>query len=697
MMEDPDHPDFAPPTTHALQGLNERQEEAARTQDGPLLVLAGAGSGKTKMLTARIAHLIETKKARPFEILAVTFTNKAAHEMKERVQRILTRIPGGGFSSPEIGTFHSVFIRLLRREMDKLPFTAPFVVYDDSDQLSLIKNLFKKHAIDDKEFSPTGFQWRINRLKCDAVDPSEFEPSPHSRVDRKFAPFYGDYQKALFAHNALDFGEILTMAHRLLRDHEDVRKRYQARWRYVHVDEYQDTNRVQYQLLQLLCARPHGGSGNVCVVGDEDQSIYKWRGADIRNILDFEHDFPDSRVVKLERNYRSSGNIVAAASHLIQHNLQRKHKTLWTEADAGVPLMRFQLPDDRTEADLVVSEIRKLAREEGRSLNEFAVLYRTHAQSRVLEDALRRERFPYQIIGGLRFYDRKEVKDLISYLKLILNPADAVSLRRVLNVPARGIGKTTIDKLNEAYFESPEGTTFWDVLSGTTRGGGGFSAGTQKKLTGFVQMVEKWRADASQILLSELYHRILDDTRYVAALKEDGSVEALSRIENLEEFDRVLAEFEEEFLGEAEDNPEDAKKRLLVGFLEQAALVNEEESPGAVEGEAPEGVKLMTLHGCKGLEFPVVFMVGMEEGLFPSKHGDDEGEAELEGLEEERRLCYVGMTRARERLYLMHAVVRRIWGQISFQRPARFFDEIPSKLVSFSDLSRYMRSQEGRY
>jgi DNA helicase-2/ATP-dependent DNA helicase PcrA len=649
-----------------LKRLNTPQREAAVTIEGPLIVLAGAGSGKTSMLTSRIAHLISHHRVPPYQILAMTFTNKAAAEMRSRVDRILSEVDSPLLGTPEIGTFHSVCIRMLRRELHHTPFRKQFVIYDDSDQLSLIKDVLAKLDIDPKAFSPKSFQAAINRLKCDAMEPEQVDPAPHSPFEKKLKIVYEQYQKDLFTNQALDFGEILCLTYRVLRDHPETRARYQELYRFIHVDEYQDTNRVQYLLLQQL-VNPQ--TKNICVVGDEDQSIYKWRGADIRNILDFEQDYPGARVVKLEQNYRSSQNIISAASHVISHNTERKDKRLWTENEEGEKVQIIETPDDRAEAEFVVGEIKRLARDEALSLSEFVVFYRTHAQSRQLEDVLRREKYPYQVVGGVRFYDRKEIKDLLSYFRVILSPEDSVSVKRIINTPARGIGKSTLDKIDEVWLRSPSGTTFWQTLLESVRSEGMFSKGTQKKLESFVLLIEKLRTLPEQMLLSEIYHRILDETGYVVELRQENTPESLARIENLEEFNNVIVEFEEERLKGA-SAPE--RSKLLDLFLEQISLSSEID-----ETLDQATVRLMTLHSSKGLEFPVVFMVGMEEGLFPSTRGWEEPEPEE--IEEERRLCYVGMTRAERKLYLLHAQMRRIWGEIKYNEPARFFDEMPER------------------
>ena len=666
-----------------VQRLNDPQREATLTTEGPLLVLAGAGSGKTRMLTSRISFLISVQQVRPWQILAVTFTNKAAGEMRDRVYSLLEEmnIHRHDIQGPlDIGTFHAICARILRREADRLPFTKPFVIYDDADQLSLLKSIVKNMGIDDKIYPPKSFQYAINKMKCDALEPNDPFAKTGRGIDRKLPEVYEAYQKALINNNALDFGEMITTTYRLLRDHADVREKYQRRYRYIHVDEYQDTNRAQYLLLCMLASPEHGGHGNICVVGDEDQSIYGWRGADIRNILDFEREYPGAHVVKLEQNYRSTQMIVEAASELISHNTQRKGKTLFSEEAVGEPIVHLQCPDDRFEAELVVKEIKRLIQENpDLALNDFAVFYRTHAQSRLTEEFLRQAKLPYTVVGGLRFFDRKEIKDVMAYLRLVYNTSDSISFKRVINVPARGIGKTTVDKIEAGWGQRG---SLWDFFSHEVSQPQIFSGKTLSKLQSFAKLVEKWIHDQPTSLVSELYHRILDDTRYVEELKAEGSDESITRIENLEEFNSVVLEFEERELNGLSDEEITRRKPLLLGrFLEQTTLVEAPETDGVATS-----VQLMTFHACKGLEFPVVFMMGMEEGLFPSARESAE-DVDME-LEEERRLCYVGMTRAREKLYMTHATFRRVWGDLLYQYPARFFTEIPEKYFEVHDFSK---------
>jgi len=665
-----------------VERLNDPQREAVLATEGPLLVLAGAGSGKTRMLTSRISYLISVKKVKPWQILAVTFTNKAAGEMRERVYNLLEEVGIGRAQiqgSLDIGTFHAICARILRREADRLPFTKPFVIYDDSDQLTLLKGIVKSLGIDEKVYSPKSFQYVINRMKCDAQEVDDY-PGTGRGIDRKLPEVHAAYTKAMIENNALDFGEMITATYRLLRDHADVRRKYQQRYRYIHVDEYQDTNRAQYLLLSLLASPDHGGHGNICVVGDEDQSIYGWRGADIKNILDFEREYPGAHLVKLEQNYRSTQTIVEAASELISHNTQRKNKKLFSEEEVGGPIVRISCPDDRFEAEAVVKEILRQTQENpALSLNDFAIFYRTHAQSRLTEEFLRQAKLPYKVVGGLRFFDRKEIKDMMAYLRMVYNSSDSVSFKRIINVPARGIGKTSLDKLDVAWARQG---SLWDFLAAEALSPQIFSGKTHKKFADFHRMVEEWMRLQPTVLMSELYHRILDDTKYVEALKVEATEEAMDRVENLEEFNSVVLEFEERELHGLSEEEVARRKPLLLGkFLEQTTLAESPDTDGVATS-----VQMMTLHACKGLEFPVVFMLGVEEGLFPSVRSS-EGDDDLE-MEEERRLCYVGMTRARERLYMTHATFRRVWGETLYQYPARFFGEISEKYFEIRDFSK---------
>ncbi len=661
-----------------LVRLNPAQRQAALATEGAVLVLAGAGSGKTSMLTSRMTGLVDLKGVEPYRILAVTFTNKAAGEMRARMEKSFASelVNPARFSQslPEVGTFHSVCVRWLRRRLDLTPFKKSFVVIDDSDQLALIKTVLKRLDYDHKQFSPRGVQSWINLAKCKGLEPQDARPETRSPFERVVLEVYPEYQRDLFAHDALDFGEILCLTYRLLRDSEEFRKTLQNQFHYVHVDEYQDTNRIQYLLLSQLVHPKHGGRGNLCVVGDEDQSIYKWRGADIRNILDFERDYPTAQIFKLEQNYRSTKTIIEAAGQIIQNNSERKPKTLWTENPAGSKISVLQFADDREEAEGVVRELRSELRTRSLSFENSALFYRTHAQSRPFEDVLRREKIPYQVVGGLRFYDRAEIKDTLAFMRLVHNPRDALSLRRIINVPTRGIGKTTVEELDRVL--ALEGhSDLWSLIRGVLgaadavrpQNAAALPDRARTKLAAFVRMVDGWMLQAPSFTLPELYHRILDDTGYVNDLKKEETLEAAGKVENLEEFDNVVTEF-------AEYHPSLPKEQHLGVFLEEIALA------ASTDQEWQSGsLRMMTLHAAKGLEFDVVAVVGLEEGLLPSTQPWEKPDPSE--IEEERRLCYVGFTRARTKLMVSHAQMRRIRGEPMMQTASRFLSEFAVDLT----------------
>lgn len=678
-----------------LSELNDRQRAGVEATHGPVLVIAGAGSGKTKMLTARIVHLMGEHQVPGHNILAVTFTNKAAGEMRERVSRALGLSPDAlnppppwmtraVLSQPTIGTFHSICVRLLRREIDRTPFRQQFVIYDDSDQLSLIKDCFSQLNLSEKTFSPKSFQHGINQAKCNALEPAEVMGNEFNLYAKNLSRVYELYQRELFKNNAIDFGEIITLTYRLLRDNPDILAKYQDLYKFIHVDEYQDTNRAQYLLVKLLAS----GHRNLCVVGDEDQSIYKWRGADIRNILDFEKDYPEAVIVKLEQNYRSTQTIINASSKVIANNSTRKAKTLWTDNEVGERIRRYQVSDDRAESELIVKQMKDECAQNGYAFSDVAIFYRTNAQSRVLEDVLRRDKIPYKIVGGLRFYDRKEIKDVLAYFRVLTNGNDSISFKRIINVPQRSIGKATVEKVEESGFR--QGITFEAALRQAT--GSDLLAGAAKRKVGeFITLLDELRTLMKHKTLSEFYHELIDRTRYVEELRAENTEESLSRIENLQEFDSILVEFEasqHDALSKQGLSELPQADQLLQQFLENVTLVGEQE--GQQANSETGTVALMTLHTSKGLEFPLVFIVGMEEGLFPSiRSYEEENE---EDIEEERRLCYVGMTRAKRKLYLTHAVCRRVYGNIVYHDPSRFFQEMPEDLVEFVDLSRMRMS-----
>lgn len=640
-----------------LKDLNPPQREAVLHGDGPLLILAGAGSGKTRVITYRIAHLIRERDVRPGNILAVTFTNKAATEMRERLERLLN-IPLRGLW---ISTFHAACVRILRQHVERIGYKRQFVIYDETDRSSLIKTCMQDLRIDDKHYQPRAIIGRISALKNNLTDPEQF-----ARTSAGFG--FGDavsrtyelYTERLKESGGLDFDDLLMLSVRLLEQHPDVLEHYQQLFQHILIDEYQDTNRAQYRLVRLLTAKHK----SLCVVGDDDQSIYKFRGADITNILNFEKDYADTTIIKLEQNYRSTENILGAASAVVKRNLGRKDKTLWTSRRGGDQVLCYTAVDEKDEARYVCRNIEKFV-EEGRALKEIAILYRTNAQSRALEDALRNRSIPYRIFGGLRFYDRKEIKDIIAYLRVLHNPADSVSLRRIINVPARGIGDTTLDKLEKAAQQ--QGVSLYEAAKDPAAAE--LAKGATGKLREFTSFMERLRTDMDDLPLTDLSRRVIDDSGYIKALEEERSIEARIRIENLTEF-----------LTATEDFQEQNRDAGLDAFLDQVALITDMEHQSAGDGKSgtnTNSVTLMTLHNAKGLEFPVVFMAGMEEGLFPhSRSVESEDE-----LEEERRLCYVGMTRAKERLILTHASERRLYGYPQANLISRFVEEIPAELI----------------
>jgi len=638
-----------------LADLNPPQQEAVLHGDGPLLILAGAGSGKTRVITRRIAHLIGRRGVQPWQILAVTFTNKAADEMRRRVELLL----GARGLNVALGTFHATCVKILRKWHGELGLRSSFVIYDEADQLSLIKDCLKALDLSERVLNPRGVAARISRAKNELLTPGEYATVANDFTEERTAKIYSLYQDRLRASHAVDFDDLLMLAVLLFREKPHVLQYYQNLWRYVLVDEYQDTNHAQYQIVNFLSQR----HGNLCVVGDDDQSIYRWRGADLNNILDFERDHPGCAVIKLEQNYRSTQNILDAAGGVVTHNIGRKGKTLWTENPAGESVVFFQARDEQAEADFVVRTVRLLSAEGGYSLDDFAVFYRTNAQSRVLEDALRREVTPYVIVGGLRFYERKEIKDLLSYLRLVANPDDTQSFKRIVNVPPRGIGQATADKLEGLAMA--ERLSLWEAckLAGERRLLG---PKVQKALAELVAVIERARAKLEVATVPELILELLETTGYLADLKNEGTIEAESRIENLQE----LVSAAREFMERSED-------KSLQAFLDSVALIADIDELAGGTG----AVTLMTLHSAKGLEFPVVFITGMEEGIFPHARAltdDDE-------LEEERRLCYVGMTRPKERLFLSAALSRRLYNNDAFNLPSRFLDEVPSHLVERVD------------
>lgn len=661
-------------------GLNPVQKEAVNTLEGPLLILAGAGSGKTRVLTHRMAHLIELKKAHPREILAVTFTNKAAREMESRIFDLLQGMDMNfrpTFQDPLwITTFHSACARILRQHIDFLGYKKTFGIYDDADQLSQIKKVMTALNISDKIVSPKVYKSRINEAKQLALLPGEIEKSNQIMMDSKSIEVYRRYEEEMKKANSLDFGDLLMKVFLLFKNHPDVLEYYQNQFKYILVDEYQDTNHIQYRIVKMLSEKHR----NLCVVGDEDQSIYSWRGADITNILTFEKDFPEAKVIKLEQNYRSTQTIVKAASVVIGNNNQRKDKTLFTDNESGSKIVVREENNEYDEARWVTKRIQSLVNSGEHSLSDIAIFYRTNAQSRVLEEQLRMNGLPYQIVGGVRFYERLEIKDALAYLKLMVNPEDDMALKRIINTPTRGIGKTTVEQIEALSME--RGVPMMEAarIAVDTRI---FNAGTTGKIRRFLDMMDDLRSFIGQYPLVEFYGLVLDRTEYLQKLKTEATPEAQARIDNLEELGNAMVQF--------------AKERgdgSLTSFLEEMALVSEIDNLA----DAPQGVTMMTLHLSKGLEYPNAFIVGMEENLFPSSRGPDENGRE--DVEEERRLCYVGITRARKNLHLTHARTRKVWGQDQNNPPSRFLNEIPDELKessSAADRPAFLSSFVAKY
>ena len=636
--------------------LNEPQREAVYHTDGPLLILAGAGSGKTRVLTHRIAYLIGERGVNPWNILAITFTNKAAEEMRQRVDNLV----GFGAESVWVSTFHSACVRILRRFIDRLGYENHFTVYDTDDQKTLIKEVCRKVDVDTKVFKERSLLSAISSAKNEMILPDEFELNAGGDFAKmKIAKVYREYEAQMRANNALDFDDLLVKTVQLLQTQPDVLESYQERFRYIMVDEYQDTNTVQFQLVSLLA----GKYKNLCVVGDDDQSIYKFRGANIRNILDFEHEFPDAKVIKLEQNYRSTGNILNAANSVIANNRGRKEKSLWTENGEGELIRLRQFDTAFDEADFIGEDIKSAVRQGG-SYNDSAVLYRTNAQSRLLEEKFIAMNIPYKIVGGVNFYARREIKDLLAYLKTIDNGRDDVAVRRIINVPKRGIGLTTINRIQESATE--RGIGFYEaLLAPELIAGVGRSA---TKLDSFAALIEYFKTLEEEMNITDLLQEVIEKTGYIESLENEDKEEAKTRKENIDELISKAATYEES----CQDKDE---KATLSGFLEEVALVADIDSLD----EDQEYVVLMTLHSAKGLEFPRVYLAGMEDGLFPGYMSINAGDREE--LEEERRLCYVGITRAEQELTLTSARRRMVHGETQYNPMSRFVKEIPRELL----------------
>jgi DNA helicase-2/ATP-dependent DNA helicase PcrA len=661
-----------------LKDLNPVQQKAVLETEGPLLVFAGAGSGKTRVLTYRIAYLIQEKLVPPWNIFAVTFTNKAADEMRERVEKLLGKSAKGTW----ISTFHSACARILRQYIEHLGFQRNFVIYDEQDQERHLKAVMKELDLDFRMFHPRAVQSKIEGLKNEGITPEQYLPDPYNIFQKRVALVYQRYQEDLRRNNGLDFGDLLTFVAILFRRFPEILRHYQESCRYVMVDEFQDTNLIQYHLIQRMVERHQ----NVCVVGDDDQSIYRWRGAEVGNILNFEKDFPKAKVITLEQNYRSTQNILRAANSMVRKNRSRKEKVLWTENPEGELITLYAAEDEADEARFVVQKIVEQCSPRGRVLSTFsstgfpggsgrpfrdiAVFYRINAQSRAIEDELVKHQIPYTIVGGLKFYERKEIKDILAYLKLIANPSDGLSLKRIINVPPRGIGEKTIEKIE--VFSREKGIPLYEGMKQALKEGL-FPPVSQEKIEEFIHLIEEFREEMRALSLSQLTLTLLAKTGYLSRLKEEGTEEAFSKIENIDELINVMMALEQG------DEVEKTRPRevSLESFLDRVSLVTDVD----LYEDKGNRVSLMTLHCAKGLEFPFVFIVGIEEGLLPHYRRGDE----IEDLEEERRLCYVGITRAKERVFLSRAEKRSTFGVGRANFPSRFLEELPMELIQLEE------------
>ncbi|KUP09959.1 ATP-dependent DNA helicase PcrA [Bacillus coahuilensis m2-6] len=636
-----------------LNGMNPEQKKAVQTTDGPLLLMAGAGSGKTRVLTHRIAYLMVEKQIAPYNILAITFTNKAAREMKERISKIL----GGAAEDIWVSTFHSMCVRILRRDIDRMGYNRNFTILDFGDQQSVVKSILKDKNIDPKKFDPRAILGIISNAKNELKTPEDFSKTSGSYFDQVASDVYIEYQKRLRKNQALDFDDLIMTTIQLFQKVPEVLEYYQRKFQYIHVDEYQDTNRAQYMLVKLMASRFQ----NLCVVGDSDQSIYGWRGADIANILSFEKDYPRASVIFLEQNYRSTKRILQAANHVIENNANRKPKKLWTDNMEGEKITYYRGDNQQGEAQYIAGQIKSMVDSGKRKLSEIAILYRTNAMSRVIEEVLLKSNIQYSIVGGTKFYDRKEIKDILAYLRLVANPDDDISLQRIINVPKRGVGSTSLDKI--ARYADDHNISMFRALGEADFIG--VSPKVAKALLEFRHLVLGYEQQQEYLSVTELVEEILEKSGYRDMLKAEKSIESQSRLENIDEFLSVTKSFE--------DTSED---KSLVSFLTDLALVADIDSLD--EDDLPQdAVTLMTLHSAKGLEFPVVFLMGMEEGVFPHSRSL----MEEDEMEEERRLAYVGITRAEEELFLTNAQMRTLYGRTNMNPVSRFIGEIPDELL----------------
>lgn len=652
-----------------LSGMNPKQKEAVVHTDGPLLIMAGAGSGKTRVLTHRISYLIQEKGVNPWNILAITFTNKAAAEMKSRVSSL---IKDGG-SDVWVSTFHSMCVRILRREIDRIGYSSSFTITDPGEQLTLIKKILKRLNIDPKKYNPRAILSEISNAKNNLLTEVEFRTTAIDYFSKIVADCYDHYQRELRQSEALDFDDLILLTVRLFQEHEDVLKFYQTKFQYIHVDEYQDTNHAQYKLVNLLAERLR----NLCVVGDADQSIYGWRGADMENILNFEKDYSDAKLVFLEQNYRSTKNILKAANDVISHNIKRKDKNLWTDNDSGEKITYYRAGNEHEESRYVVQQIQTiLENDKAKKYGDFAVLYRTNAQSRVMEETLVKTNTPYKMVGGHKFYDRKEIKDTLAYLTLIANPKDNLSFARVVNEPKRGIGGSTVEKLALAAEEM--GWSLYDAALNASSVN--LSGRAASKVEAFALMIQDFRKMAEFLPITELTEEVLEKSDYLPTLKKEKTLESETRIENIQELLTVTQQFDEQ---KQED-------KSLISFLTDLSLISDIDQLDEIPTSE---VTLMTLHAAKGLEFPYVFLIGMEEGLFPLSRA----EVDQDEMEEERRLAYVGITRAEEKLFLSNATSRTLYGRVQSNRPSRFLNEMAEEILEVEESNSLRSFSSGMY
>jgi DNA helicase-2/ATP-dependent DNA helicase PcrA len=665
-----------------LESLNPAQKEAVLHEGGALLIVAGAGSGKTRVLTRRIAHLLGNRAVAPYEVLAITFTNKAASEMKERVAELV----GDRAKSMWVSTFHSACVRILRNEATKIGFTTSFAIYDSADSSSLIKRIMKELGLDGTEIKPRAIQARISNAKNELQGPNQFVPADFDFVDKMAAQIYPIYQRRLESSNAMDFDDLIMKTVEVLQKYPEVRARYRSRFKHILVDEYQDTNHAQYMLVRELVGTENDGLplAELCVVGDADQSIYAFRGANIRNILQFEADYPHAQTIMLEQNYRSTQNILTAANSVISNNKGRKDKNLWSDAGDGSHIVGFVAETDHDEADFISSEVRRLKDEGISNPGDTAIFYRTNAQSRSIEAALARSGIPYKVVGGLRFFERAEVKDMLGYLKSLVNPADEISLRRIVNTPKRGIGDRAIEIVDE--FATKHGITLWEAMNQVETE---LPARSLQAIREFLQMMYALRTlMEAKTKPSDIAKAVLEQSGMEAELKKSIDPQDESRLENLYELVSVVKEYEEaDFNDRADRGDTDMNEEIsLAGFLEGVSLVaDSDQIPDATDDKDAGVVTLMTLHTAKGLEFPTVFLTGMEEQIFPHFRALEKEQEDISELEEERRLAYVGLTRARERLYLSRAMSRMAFGNWKSNEPSRFLNEIPSEVISWNE------------